>query len=121
MRLTTFLMCAAALLATPAFAQAPDGGTIFKQRCGACHSAVKGAPAGIAPNMAGIAGRKAASSAYANYSPALKASNLKWDAATLDKFLSGPTKLVPGTRMVISLSDPGQRAAVVAYLGTLKK
>jgi cytochrome c len=104
----------------PAMAQAPDGGTLFKQRCQMCHVSTAGQPAGIGPNLAGVVGRKAASTAY-NYSDALKASGLKWDKATLDKFLSGPGVLVPGTKMPVSVSDPAQRAAIVAYLATLGK
>lgn len=105
-------------LSAPAMAQ--DGGALFKQRCMMCHSVTPGAKPGMGPNLAGVGGRAAASTDF-KYSPALKASKLKWDTATLDKFLSGPGKLVPGTRMVISVPDAKQRAALVAYLATLKK
>jgi cytochrome c len=104
---------------TAAMAQAADGGMLFKQRCQMCHVSVAGQPTGIGPNLAGVVGRKAASTGY-GYSPALKASGLKWDKATLDKFLSGPGAMVPGTKMPISVSDPAQRAAIIAYLATLK-
>ena len=49
-------------------------------------------------------------------SPALKASGLVWDAATLDRWLTGPPELVPGTKMYFSLSDPQKRADIIAYL-----
>jgi cytochrome c len=111
---------AISLLSAMAFpAMAQDGGALFKQRCMMCHSVTPGAKPGMGPNLAGVGGRTAASTSFA-YSPALKASKLKWDSATLDKFLSGPGKLVPGTRMVISVPDAKQRAALVAYLATLK-
>ena len=107
-------------LATPALAQdAAAGATLFKGRCGICHSVTPGQKAMMAPNLSGVAGRKAGSTEF-NYSSALKASGLKWDKPTLDKFLTAPMKLVPGTRMVISLPDAKQRADVVAYLSTLK-
>ena len=109
------------LMAAPAYAQnAPAGAMLFKQRCQMCHSVTPGQKAMLGPNLAGLAGRKAASTAYA-YSDALKKSALTWDAATLDKFLAGPSKLVPGTRMVISVADAKQRADLTAYLSTLKK
>lgn len=102
------------LLASPALA-APDGGLVFKQRCQACHSVTPGAPASIAPNLAGVVGRKAASSAY-SYSPALKASKLVWTKTNLGTFLSGPQQMVPGTRMVIRVADPADRAALIEFL-----
>ena len=38
----------------------------------------------------------------------------------LDKFLTAPGKLVPGTRMVIAVTDAGQRKALVAWLAKQK-
>ncbi|WP_245857315.1 c-type cytochrome [Sphingomonas ginsenosidimutans] len=108
-----------AFVASPASAQA-DGGTIFRQRCQMCHVTTPGARAGLGPNLAGVGGRKAASTDFL-YSSALRASNLKWDKATLDKFLQAPAKLVPGTRMAIAIANPADRAAVVNYLVSLRK
>jgi cytochrome c len=39
-----------------------------------------------------------------------------WNRGNLDRFLSGPSKLVPGTRMAILVPDPQQRAAIIDYL-----
>ena len=33
-----------------------------------------------------------------------------------DSFLAAPARKVPGTRMVIAVTDPAQRAAIVTYL-----
>jgi cytochrome c len=119
-RMVGATLLSTALIASPALAQdAAAGGSQFKARCGACHSITPGQKAMLAPNLSGVAGRKAGSTEF-NYSPALKASNLKWDKPSLDKFLAGPMKLVPGTRMVISVPDAKQRADIVAYLSTLK-
>jgi len=104
----------------PVQAQAPDGAGMFRQRCSSCHASEADKPAGIGPDLFGVVGRKAASTGYA-YSPALKASGLTWDKATLDRFLSGPGALVPGTKMPVSVSDPAQRAAIIAYLASLNK
>lgn len=105
----------------PALAQnAAAGGTLFKQRCQMCHVAEKAKVPTMAPNLFGVVGRKAGSSAFANYSPALKASKIMWSQATLDGFLAAPFKVVPGTRMVMAVTDPRQRADIVAYLATLK-
>ncbi len=112
---------AAVLIATasvaPAAGPAPDGALLFQQRCAACHTVVPGGRAVLAPNLAGLANRKAASTAF-NYSPALKASNLTWTRTNLDRFLAAPGRMVPGTRMVIAITDPAQRAAVVNYIST---
>ena len=101
---------------TPAQAPAqPDGAALFRMRCASCHTVAPGARAVLGPSLAGITGRNAAATAF-NYSPALKASNLAWNRANLDRFLAGPTRMVPGTRMVISVTDARQRAAILDYL-----
>ncbi len=94
---------------------APDGAVLFRQRCASCHNMTPGARAVLAPSLIGVTNRKAASTTF-NYSPALKASNLTWNRANLDRYLSGPTRMVPGTRMVISVSDAAQRTAILNFL-----
>jgi cytochrome c len=115
-----FAFAALALIA-PVAAHAQDaaaGKAVFTQ-CTACHAYKPGAVGIAAPNLYGVVGRKAGSTAFA-YSTALKASKLTWDPATLNTFLKGPSKLVPGTRMVIVVSNDTQRANLIAYLATLK-
>ncbi len=112
---------AALAVSSAAFADSDPGETQFNQRCKVCHVVTTGgAPGPLAPNLRGVVGRKAASTAFKTYSPALKASNLVWSTATLDKFLTAPGKLVPGTRMVIAVTDAGQRKALVAWLAKQK-
>ncbi len=109
------------LLAAPAIALAgavsmlPDGATLFRQRCASCHSVTPGKNTPLAPNLAGVVGRKAGAATF-NYSAALKASNIVWNRANLDRYLAGPTRMVPGTRMVIAVPNPQQRAAILDYL-----
>ena len=102
-----------------AAASGPDGEQLFRQRCQACHAATAGKVSPLGPNLAGVVGRKAGSLPYA-YSPALKASGLTWTRANLDKFLTGPAKMVPGTKMSIVVTDAGQRQALVKYLSTAR-
>lgn len=107
-------------LTVPALAQnASAGGTLFRNRCSMCHVLGKGKPGGAAPNLTGVVGRKAASTAF-GYSPALKASGLTWTKPVLDKFLKSPFTAVPGTRMVIAIPDDKERADVIAFLATQK-
>lgn len=120
--ITRPLAIAAALaVSSSAMAQSDPGEAQFNQRCKVCHVVTPGgAPGPLAPNLRGVVGRKAASTAFKTYSPALKASNQVWTAANLDKFLTAPGKLVPGTRMVIAVSDAAQRKAIIAYLAKQK-
>lgn len=112
-------LSAALLLAAAAPAAAQTGADLFKQRCQMCHVAKAGAKPGIGPNLAGVVGRRAGTTAYA-YSPRLKASGIVWNKATLDRFLAAPNKAVPGTKMFMAVPDARQRALIVAHLATLK-
>lgn len=110
-----FPLAVLTLAATPSFAaDKPNGQTLYQQRCASCHGAPD-RPSTLAPNLTGVVGRKAASTTF-NYSAALKASGLTWTRANLDRFLTAPMRMVPGTKMVISVTDAAQRAAVLDYL-----
>ncbi|MBB4857647.1 cytochrome c [Novosphingobium chloroacetimidivorans] len=87
--------------------------------CASCHAVVPGQNR-IGPSLAGVYGRKAASMPGYAYSPALKNAGIVWDDAALDRWLQGPVQMVPGTKMVIGLSDPQGRKSVIEYLKTLK-
>jgi glucose/arabinose dehydrogenase/cytochrome c2 len=112
------LLCAVPLLVQGAYAaDAAAGKDVFKTQCALCHSAEAGDAGGAqGPPLAGVGGRKAAADARFNYSAPLKASNLTWDAATLDRFLAAPTTVVPGSAMVVPVPSPADRANLVAYL-----
>jgi cytochrome c len=94
--------------APPAFAQ-----------CATCHSVQAGVKTGLGPNLHGVIGRKSGAQEGFYYSAAMKAANLTWDEATLDKFLEKPMVSVPGTRMSYAgQSDAAKRAAIIAWLKT---
>jgi cytochrome c len=53
-------------------------------------------------------------------SPANKDSGLTWDAATLDRYLTSPSTVVPHTIMTYAgLKDTQKRTDLIAYLSTL--
>ena len=95
----------------------PGRGKNLYQGCQACHSIEDN---DLGPRHRGVVGRHAGSVADYNYSQALKSSGLTWDAATLDRWLTNPSALVPGTKMYFKLDDPQARADVIAFLGQLK-
>jgi len=115
--LTATIATGGALQPVGAAAPAPNGETLFRQRCQSCHSVAAGRTTPLGPNLVGVVGRKAGSTPF-RYSPALKASGLTWSRATLDRFLAAPTRTVPGTRMVVAVPDAAQRAALIGYLET---
>jgi len=104
------------LLHGTAAAQSADGKVLFTQRCGVCHTLNSATPSILAPHLAGVGGRKAGSVEGFRYSKALSGSSIVWSEATLEQFLSAPGKMVPGTRMAVSIPDAKQRTAIVRYL-----
>ncbi|SFJ22666.1 cytochrome c family protein [Caulobacter sp. UNC279MFTsu5.1] len=116
------LILAAAFVATATSAAAapPSGQQVFEQRCSVCHS-LQPAPGKMGPPLAGVVGRKAGTAPGYAYSNALKASNITWTPEQLDAFVKAPGKTVPGTKMLLGAPDAEQRAAVIQYLGSLKK
>jgi cytochrome c len=95
----------------------PAQGKVLYQGCQACHSVDEN---DLGPRHRGVVGRRAASIADYSYSMALKNSGLTWDEATLDRWLSNPSALVPGTKMFFKINDPQARANIIAYLKELK-
>jgi len=88
-------------------------------QCASCHSTEAGKNI-YGPSLANISSRRAGTLPGYNYSSALKASKLKWDAKTLDQWITSPKKMVPGTKMpFLGIQDAKAREQVIAYLMTL--
>ncbi len=110
-----------ALAAPAAAGDAAAGKTVFASQCAMCHTATKGGPTILGPNLYGIVGRKSASLTGFAYSSAIKASGITWSTDQLKAYLPAPAKLVPGTKMAFAgVKNPTQLDDLVTYLATLK-
>ncbi len=95
----------------------PSHGKALYQACTACHSIDDN---DLGPKHRGVVGRRAGIVEDYAYSPALKNSGLTWDETTLDRWLTNPSELVPGTKMFFKIDDAQNRADIIAYLQDLK-
>jgi cytochrome c len=117
---TALALLAGSTLVAQAAGDAKAGAEVFK-RCAVCHTNEKGGGDGLGPNLFGVFGRKAASRPGFAYSAPLKKSGLVWNDANLTRWVAGPARVVPGTKMTFAgLSSKKQQADVVAYLAALK-
>ncbi len=92
-------------------------GKLLFLQCASCHNIAPGASAKIGPNLYGVVGRKAGSLPGYAYSPAMSAQTFIWDEHMLDRWLTKPTDVVPGTAMGFGgIAKDTDRAAIIAYL-----
>jgi cytochrome c len=92
-------------------------GKLLFLRCASCHDISATPSQKIGPNLKGVVGRPAGSLPGYQYSAAMQKAHLVWDAATLDRWLTSPNALVPGTAMAFAgLPSEADRQAVIAYL-----
>jgi len=98
-------------------AAAPMRGRLLFLKCASCHDISATASAKTGPNLRGVVGRRVASLPGYQYSTALRAQTFVWDEQHLDRWLTQPTDVVPGTAMAFSgLGSAADRQAVIAYL-----
>ena len=99
-------------------ADAVKGEKLFT-KCKACHN-VDAPKNKVGPHLVGIVGRNAgAADGYTKYSKAIKDSGIVWDEANLDKWLTNPKGMYPGTKMIYpGLKKAEDRADVIEYLKT---
>jgi cytochrome c2 len=105
----------------PARAQnANAGAQVYRSNCSICHS-IRPGQIVVGPTLFGVVGRHSGSMPGFDYSSANRQSGLVWDPATLDRYLTDPQKVVPGTYMTFpGLKDAEQRSDVIAFLRTLR-
>ena len=95
----------------------PATGAHLYGACMGCHSLDDN---DVGPRHRGVVGRAAGAVPGYAYSAALKGSGIVWTPDNLDRWLSGPQKMVPGAKMYFSIAKPQDRADIIAYLAQQK-
>ncbi len=105
----------ASMLLTASAATAADAAQAFRSACGPCHSSNLGHR--IGPSLVGVGGRISGTAAGFEYSNAMKEAAVRWDADTLNRFLSAPARMIAGSRMSYpGLKDEARRGEIVGYI-----
>lgn len=117
------VLCASAFaFASPASAaDAAAGEQAVRRLCSACHIVTAEGRRGVGPTLWGVVGRKSGAIEGFRYSSANQNANIVWTPEVLDKYLTNPREVVPGTIMAFAgIRNDTERANVIAYLQTLK-
>lgn len=99
------------------------GRAIFENQCALCHDNSPHMVNDIGPALFGVVGRRVGGVAGYTYSPALQTAydhHERWSRRRLDRFLTQPALMHPGTDMPMNFADPATRKAIIAYLKTLR-
>ena len=98
----------------------PKKGEQDAKVCETCHNFQKGKGPKIGPDLWDVVGRKVATVPGFAYSDALKGVSGDWSYEVLNKWITDPKAMAPGTKMTFpGEKDPHKRADILAYLQTL--
>lgn len=99
-----------------AAANAQKGADIFK-KCTSCHTAEKGGPNKIGPDLYNVVGAEKGKHPGYTYSSAMEKKGGSWTYEELNHLLYNPRQFIPGTKMSFpGLKNDQERADVIAYL-----
>ena len=93
------------------------GKDAFAKRCSGCH-AIDSNKEG--PRLRGVLGRRAGSVQGFQYSDPLRKSGITCDEASLNQWLENSQALVKDNDMEFRVTNAAERAAILAYLKSLK-
>jgi len=111
--------CAGAATAAAEECNIAAGARLFQeQQCAGCHTYVPDDYDKSGPNLARLFGRSAATINFpTGFSQALQKSGIVWNEETLDRWLTSPATLVPGTAMpFVGLADTSARKTLICFL-----
>jgi cytochrome c len=92
------------------------GAEVFKA-CAACHTLTPDGGNRAGPTLHRVFGRRIATLPGYNFSPALKALDITWNAETISRlFEIGPARYTPGTKMPEQTVSDEDRKALVRFL-----
>jgi cytochrome c len=100
----------------PTAPAAQDGGTLFRNQCATCHALDPADPPRQGPPLKGVVGRKPGSVPGFHYTAGYGTANFVWDDGDLDKYLTNPQAMFPGSIMVYRQANPDVRRRIIAYL-----
>ena len=89
------------------------GKGIFERRCTGCHALEQNREG---PKLQGVYGRTSGTAPNFSYTPELVKAAIVWDESSLEKWLSGPDNLVPGTAMDFHVPNPAERRDLISFL-----
>ena len=106
---------AAAQLPIPEAAP-PDGAKLFRNQCATCHTLNASESKRQGPTLDHVYDRKIGSIDGYAYTAGYRESDQNWTAENLDKYLTNPAAMFPGSTMAYRQSNPITRQAIIAYL-----
>jgi cytochrome c len=97
----------------PTRGNSQNGKGLFEKRCTGCHTLTTNKEG---PRLGGVFGRRAGAVSDFAYSDEMKAANLTWDEATLDKWLTNTDAVIRNNDMAFRVASPQERADIIEYL-----
>lgn len=89
-------------------------------RCRSCHSYEAGKKNAVGPNLLNVFGNPAGADTNYAFSKALLESQIIWNEANLDAFLTNPSKTIPGSKMAfVGLKKEEDRKALIEWMESL--
>jgi cytochrome c len=112
------LVLAAGTGGTAMAQDAAAGEQVFRRNCSACHTVVAGSNR-QGPSLFGIVDRPSGAVPGFHYSTANQNAHLTWNSDTLNRYLTNPRAVVPGTTMTfVGLRSEDDRRNLIAFLAT---
>lgn len=93
-----------------------NGATLFRNQCATCHSLKASDPPRQGPHLEHVYGRKIGSVESYKYTPGYREAGAVWTDENLDKYLTNPAAMFPGSTMAYRQPKAATRKALIDYL-----